>query len=108
MASYYDDHSLEDPFKARKKTNNLYGGSSLNPDLSHFMPREETESTSSSPSSRSPSASGPAVGDFRRLAEYVFLPVIIASYLGSYVLLFNNSEKLTRLVLLYRQFFFFS
>ncbi|KAG0282565.1 hypothetical protein BGZ96_000347 [Linnemannia gamsii] len=69
MASYYDDHSLEDPYKARKKTNNPYGGSSFNPDLSHFMPREETESTSSSPSSRSPSASEPAVGDFRRLAQ---------------------------------------
>ncbi|KAF9198206.1 hypothetical protein BGZ49_001051 [Haplosporangium sp. Z 27] len=64
MTSYFDDHSLEDPHKARKPNNQ---GRSLNPDLSHFMPREETEEEYSS--SRSTLTSGPGSNDFRRLAE---------------------------------------
>ncbi|KAF9353806.1 hypothetical protein BGX26_008419 [Mortierella sp. AD094] len=66
MASYFDDHSLEDPYKARKLNNS--NGRSLNPDLSHFMPREDTE-VEDNPSSRSASTSGPGSNDFRRLAE---------------------------------------
>ncbi|KAF9993300.1 hypothetical protein BGZ80_001087 [Entomortierella chlamydospora] len=66
MASYFDDHGLEDPYKARKS--NYNNGRSLNPDLSHFMPREDTEDEGNF-SSRFPSASGPGSNDFRRLAE---------------------------------------
>ncbi|KAF9978216.1 THO complex subunit 2, partial [Mortierella antarctica] len=66
MASYYDDHSLEDPFKARAAKRN--NGTSFNPDLSHFMPREDDESNQDQ-SARSPSASGPGANDFRRLAD---------------------------------------
>ncbi|KAF9188839.1 hypothetical protein BGZ51_000297 [Haplosporangium sp. Z 767] len=66
MASYFDDHSLEDPFKARGSSRNQ--GRSLNPDLSHFMPREDDEDYRSDLRSTS-AASGPGANDFRRLAE---------------------------------------
>ncbi|KAF9914031.1 hypothetical protein BX616_009102 [Lobosporangium transversale] len=62
MSSYYDDHSLEDPFKARQSNNR-----SLNPDLSHFMPNEDDEISSSS--NRLPPGTTPRASDFRRLAE---------------------------------------
>ncbi|KAI1320014.1 hypothetical protein EDD11_002345 [Mortierella claussenii] len=66
MASYYDDHSLEDPFKARKPTNR-----SLNPDLSHFMPREEEEEQDDRHQTSRSSTAGslPGANDFRRLAD---------------------------------------
>ncbi|KAF9950762.1 hypothetical protein BGZ72_007640 [Mortierella alpina] len=67
MASYYDDHSLEDPYKARGARRN--NGTSLNPDLSHFMPREDDETHEDQHSARSPPASGPGANDFRRLAD---------------------------------------
>ncbi|KAF9438560.1 hypothetical protein BGZ76_006942 [Entomortierella beljakovae] len=62
MASYFDDHSLEDPYRSRKPTNN---NRSFNPDLSNFMPREDEDDTPSTSQMRT----GPGAGDFRRLAE---------------------------------------
>ncbi|KAF9391954.1 hypothetical protein CPB97_004823 [Podila verticillata] len=66
MASYFDDHSLEDPFKARKPSPN---NRSLNPDLSHFMPREETDEERYGSPSPSSMAGLPGASDFRRLAQ---------------------------------------
>ncbi|KAG0264359.1 hypothetical protein BG011_006965 [Mortierella polycephala] len=67
MASYFDDHSLEDPLKARGSSRNQ--GRSLNPDLSHFMPREDDDDDYRSDLRSTSTASGPGAGDFRRLAE---------------------------------------
>ncbi|KAG0196946.1 hypothetical protein BGX28_009531 [Mortierella sp. GBA30] len=64
MASYYDDHSLDDPFKTRRPNRNQ--GSSFNPDLTHFMPREDDDTEQSS---RSPPTTDPGANHFRRLAE---------------------------------------
>ncbi|KAF9584402.1 hypothetical protein BGW38_006598 [Lunasporangiospora selenospora] len=84
MASYYQDHSLEDPHHTRKSTPatnqggyGLGGGSNrLNPDLSYFMPREDTDEAEGDgrrnhPSSNwtSPLSGIPSAGDFHRLAE---------------------------------------
>ncbi|KAG0357771.1 hypothetical protein BC939DRAFT_447773 [Gamsiella multidivaricata] len=71
MASYFDDHSLEDPYKAQRANNNNQGRS-LNPDLSHFMPREDDVDDYNGRHSASRSttgASGPGATDFHRLAE---------------------------------------
>ncbi|KAG0303101.1 hypothetical protein BGZ98_006994 [Dissophora globulifera] len=77
MASYYDDHSLEDPVRSRKSNSRqgAAGFSSLNPDLSHFMPREDLDDDDNNTNATSTSSfqSGPggvpAAGDFRRLAQ---------------------------------------
>ncbi|KAG0227358.1 hypothetical protein B0O80DRAFT_420897 [Mortierella sp. GBAus27b] len=84
MASYFDDHSLEDPYKARKSTNNT--GRSLNPDLSHFMPREdEDEDEESTPFSSSQSTSSrPGINDFRRLADMLGTFRVREEPLGDY------------------------
>jgi len=69
MASYFDDHSLEDPYKARRANNNNAGSNSrFNPDLSHFMPREDTDETAQTPY-QTGATSLPAAGDFQRLAQ---------------------------------------
>lgn len=68
MASYFDDHSLEDPYKARRADNNASSNSRFNPDLSHFMPREDTDETTQTPYQRG-ATSVPGAGDFQQLAQ---------------------------------------
>ncbi|KAF9417827.1 hypothetical protein BGZ94_009858 [Podila epigama] len=71
MTSYFDDHSLQDPFRARKSgPNNNNNNRSLDPDLSHFMPREEDLDEARTGSGSSSSMTGiPSPSDFRRLAQ---------------------------------------
>ncbi|KAF9987576.1 hypothetical protein BGZ65_003008 [Modicella reniformis] len=79
MASYFDDHSLEDPHKVRRSNNN---GGSLNPDLSHFMPREDEDDNSTPQSSAA--SSRPGASDFRRLAEMLGTFRVREESLGDY------------------------
>ncbi|KAG0253510.1 hypothetical protein DFQ27_007364 [Actinomortierella ambigua] len=74
MASYFEDRSLEDPIHSRTKQQQGSHRAVLNPDLSAFMPVEETEDRSNRGPSSSPHTSDnfnrpPSPGDFRRLAE---------------------------------------
>ncbi|KAG0229988.1 hypothetical protein BGW42_001219 [Actinomortierella wolfii] len=74
MASYFEDRSLEDPFHSRNNRQGSNHRSGFNPDLSEFMPSEETNQRYAGGQShiRSGSSNGqdiPSPGDFRRLAE---------------------------------------
>ncbi|KAG0044621.1 hypothetical protein BGZ83_010163 [Gryganskiella cystojenkinii] len=69
MSSYFYEHGIDDPYKARRINNNSNANNnrSFNPDLSHFMPREDDDEEATS--FQSGAASMPEAGDFRRLAQ---------------------------------------